>query len=247
MYSERIFILLLVSIMCAGWLSGCIIAVPFSCSMEQVIGSGNIGTREREVPEFNRIHLKGTGRLILDRGDMTTVSIKTDDNILPLIKTEVKGNILEISHESFNLSPTTLEFYITVKELKGLSISGSGDVVGQSLFTMEEFEAVIKGSGDMRLAVDVSRLIAEISGSGSMVLTGEADDFEASIRGSGDIRAHRYVARHATVSIAGSGNCQLGVVESLRADISGSGDVIYAGRPRVESHIRGSGSVKAEN
>jgi len=247
MQSGRIFVLLLVSIMCAGWLSGCIIAVPYSCSMKQIIGSGNVGTREREVPEFNRIHLKGTGRVILDWGDMTTVSIKTDDNILPLIKTEVKGNILEISHESFSLSPTTLEFYITVKELKGLSISGSGDAVGQSLFTMEELEIVIKGSGDMILMVDASRLIAEISGSGSMDLTGEAQDFRASIRGSGDIRASNLETNHAVVSIAGSGNCHLHASESLRAEISGSGDVIYAGRPRVESHIRGSGTVKAEN
>lgn len=246
MNTGRIIFLIAAASMYVGLLSGCIIAVPYSCGVQNIFGTGNVVSLDREVPEFNRIHLKGTGRVILDRGDVTTVAIKTDDNILPLIKTVVKDNVLEISHKSVNLKPTILEFHINVRQLKGISISGSGDVFGQSLFTVEAFEAVIKGSGDMNLAVDASRLIAEIKGSGSMDLTGEAEDFRASIKGSGDIRASNLETNHATVSIAGSGDCHVYASESLRAEISGSGDVIYGGRPMVESHIRGSGSVRSD-
>ena len=230
-----------------GLLSGCIIAVPYGCGMEKIQGSGNVETQVREVEEFTRIHLKGTGRIFLSQGHIRKISITTDDNILPIIKTIVNNNTLNISHESISLKPTTLEYNLSVPIINGVTISGSGDVIGQSNFNTDSFEAVIKGSGDMNLVIDAKRLVADIRGSGSIDFTGSTEEFQVSIKGSGDIRARNLEAKNAVVVISGSGDCRLKAAESLQATIKGSGDVVYRGRPRVESHIKGSGSVKSEN
>jgi hypothetical protein len=181
----------------------------------------------------------------LVRAEVQKVEIKTDENILPLIKTEVKGDLLEISHENYNLRPTTLEIQLSMKRLRGVTISGSGDVSGQSAFEADEFRAEINGSGKMDLAVVASRLATQINGSGSMALTGKADEHQAKINGSGSIRAFGLESKKASISIAGSGDCSLCTSEFLTASISGSGDVIYTGSPRVESRVKGTGSVKA--
>ena len=53
---------------------------------KSVQGSGNIILEEREVSEFNKVHLKGSGNVFLNRGEKQSLTIKTDDNIMPLLK-----------------------------------------------------------------------------------------------------------------------------------------------------------------
>jgi hypothetical protein len=238
---------LVMAAVCSVALASGNLAVADSSGKKTVSGSGDVVIRTREVPEFNRILLKGTGHVYLARGDLQSIEIRTDDNILPLIKTEVRDEVLEISDENYDLKPTALEFHISVKRLKGIRTIGSGDVTGQSTFEADDFSVELNGSGDMNLPIVAARLKTIINGSGSMTLTGETDDYEAAIKGSGDIRGFSLKTKNASVSIAGSGNCGLFVSESLRVDISGSGDVIYLGRPRIESRVKGSGSVKASN
>jgi len=148
-------------------------------------GSGNIITEEREVSEFNKIHLKCSGNVFLTLGEKQTLIIKTDENIMPLIETDVSGKKLTISNGKHYLRPTVLEVFITVNNLEGVAISGSGNVRGKDRFMTDAFYAEISGSGDMDLEVETGRLEAKISGSGSIHLSGKAKDYTVSISGSG--------------------------------------------------------------
>jgi hypothetical protein len=206
-------------------------------------GSGNIITEEREVSEFNKVHLKGSGNVFLTLGEKQTLIIKTDDNIMPLIETDVSGKKLIISHNKHYLRPTLFEVFITVKNLEHVAISGSGNVRGKDRFMADAFYAEISGSGDMDLEVETGRLETKISGSGSIRLAGKAEDYTVSISGSGEINAFDVQAKNVTVKISGSGDCRVHATESLDTKISGSGDVYYKGRPRINTKISGSGSL----
>jgi hypothetical protein len=206
-------------------------------------GSGNIITEEREVSAFNKIHLKGSGKVFLTPGEKQTLIIKTDDNIMPLIETDVSGKKLTISHGRHHLRPTVFEVFITVKNLKGVAISGSGDISGKGRFVTDTFYAEISGSGDVDLELETGRLETKISGSGSIRLAGKAEDYTVSISGSGEINAFDVQAKNISVKISGSGDCRVHAAESLDAKISGSGDVYYKGRPRINTKISGSGSL----
>ena len=89
-------------------------------------GSGNIITEEREVSAFNKIHLKGSGKVFLAPGEKQTLVIKTDDNIMPLIETDVSGNKLSISDGNHHLRPTSfeVEFYPDVAKVGGYAAPG---------------------------------------------------------------------------------------------------------------------------
>lgn len=228
----------------AGILTGCIVIAPGSCNRERVKGSGNVVTEERQVAGFNRVSLKGMGKVKLTRGDRDSIHIITDDNILPLIKTSVSNNRLEISNNNYNLRPTQLEYDITVRELKGISIAGSGDVIGMSRFISDTIKAEIAGSGDISLEVETERLKSGITGSGAIHLSGATNSHDTSITGSGEINAFDLEAQNVSVAISGSGDCRINAAESLTANISGSGDVVYRGRPQIDSRISGSGKLK---
>ena len=234
----------------AAWLfaaifsTGCIIIVPGGCWKETVGGSGNVVTEQREVDEFSTLNLKDPGKVNLIQGEHCSVEIRTDDNILQLIHTTVSGKELTIEHQNYNLKPTTLEFFVTVRQLNGVSIAGSGDVVGKSRFVVDRFSAGISGSGDMRLEVEAARVESSVTGSGSILLAGSSEFHKAKITGSGEIDAKAMKSRNAQVFITGSGDCMLHCSQVLDAEITGSGDVYYTGRPQVNSRIKGSGEVK---
>jgi len=236
-----------VSIVTAILTTGCIVISLNGCGMKTVKGSGNLVTEKRQLSDFNQISLQGTGKVTLSKGDRQYLKIRTDDNVMPLIETDVRNGKLEISHSRWNLRPTTLEYFITVKDLKGASISGSGDISGKDRFVSDDFYTDVSGAGNISLELDVAQLDSNISGSGSIQLRGKANSYDASITGSGKVSAFGMETKNASITITGSGNCRVNVLEKLRAKITGSGDVRYKGQPRITRKITGSGSVKSIN
>ena len=243
----NLFILSTVWVLSGVFIYGCIVIDGHSFRIETVNGSRTIISEEREVPVFNQISLKGSGKVILTRGENQNVRVNTDDNIMPHIQTEVKNGKLLISHERNNLRPTVLKFHITVANLEGVSISGSGDINGNDEFNSDSFYADIAGSGDIAIKVSADRLESNISGSGSIHLSGSANSYDTTITGSGDVDAFELRARDSSVVITGSGNCRISVSDTLRAKITGSGDVLYKGQPQISQSITGSGKVKDRN
>ena len=242
MYKKTISAFLVMSLMMFT-ITGCIVVINGS----SVQGSGNIITQTREVSEFSHIRLKGSGKVILTPGQTQSLEIKTDDNIMPLVETEVSGSKLTISHGNNRLRPTFFEVYITVQNLEGVGISGSGDIVGNGRFVTDSLYVEISGSGDMDLEVETDQLENKISGSGSLQLAGKAEEYTISVSGSGKINAFDVDARHVSVKVSGSGDCRISASESLEARISGSGNVYYKGRPRINTNISGSGSLKSRD
>jgi hypothetical protein len=160
----RLLSLLSISLLAAVIVSGCIVVDLNGCGKETVKGSGEVVAEERRLSEFKTIKLKGVGRVVLTQGPNHSITIQTDDNIMPLIETEIQNDQLVISQGNYNLRPTTLNFNIMVAHLKGIAISGAGDVIGKSRFVSDDFAAKISGSGDMVLELDVAELETAISG-----------------------------------------------------------------------------------
>jgi hypothetical protein len=194
-----------------------------SCSI--AAGSGNAATETREVSGFSSVELSGSGELILEQTGRESLTIEADDNLLPLLTSEVSGDALHLGvRPNTTLRPRKPIIYrLTVRQLGGLQISGSGTVTASN--------------------IQVSRLRVEISGSGRITVKGSADDQELEISGSGEYRADELLSRTLRAQISGSGNAAVNVRESLDVDISGSGSLTYKGNPRVTEEISGSGKL----
>ncbi len=246
--SIKIFFRSIIYILISVFVFGCIVIDLNGCSAQSVKGSGSVISESRQVPEFREIRLEGQGKVELTKGNRPSLEVTTDDNILPSIETKVKDGKLIIAHEKgINLRPTKLNYTITVKDLAGISIAGSGDITGKSRFVSDDFYTYISGSGDIRLELNTAHLTSDIAGSGSIHLSGKADVHQASITGSGEINAFGLETQNVSVSITGSGDCRVQASEKLRAKITGNGDVLYKGHPQISQSITGSGKVKDRN
>jgi hypothetical protein len=213
-----------------------------------VIAPGRTVEETREVSGFNRVVLSGVGHVNLTQGDAELLTVRAPRNVMRRIRTEVRGDTLylEVKTGLFTIvQDRTIEYDVTVKEIEGLRISGSGSVESDSIQT-GMLEISVSGSGDLAIDdLDAERLELSISGSGNFRSAGRADIQLITISGSGEYRAGDLQSQQTTLKISGSGNATVWVEERLDITISGSGDLAYYGNPRVSQRVSGSGSIRS--
>jgi len=212
-----------------------------------VIGSGNVDSETRSVDIFHSAELRGWGNLYITQNGASEISIEAEDNILPLLKTYVTSGKLIIENELLTcIRPTKpVNVYVSMEEVKQLSVSGSGDIIGQTKITSDSLGVAISGSGNIDLDVDAKKLSTSISGSGNAKLKGVATTHDVMFSGSGKIQSYELVTEETTLTISGSGNSEVFASNELDVTISGSGNVYYKGNPaNVNTQISGSGKLE---
>ncbi len=196
----------------------------FSFDFSGEKGSGKIVTEKRDLKGFKGVEVGGVFHVEITAGKDFEVEIETDDNLLPLIKTEVDGDVLEIESEG-RISPSgKIIVRISAPDINELDVSGAANV---SLNGLKNSGLAVDSSGasKVKIAGETAKLTAETSGASKI----DAEDLrvvDASIDGSG--------ASHVEINVSGE----------LTADLSGASKVVYSGTPSaVHKKTSGAGSV----
>lgn len=221
------------------------VLLAFTACSAITIGSRNVITETKQVSNFDRVALEGSGEVIVTQGGSESLTIETDSNIMQYIKAEVEGGTLTLGFkEGVNLVfPSRLIFSVGADDLTSLAVAGSGKIEAEQIET-EDLEVKVGGSGDLRIADLVAgKVKARIGGSGRIDLAGEAASQDVSISGSGKYSAGDVCSESVMVSVSGSGDATVCATESLDANINGSGSVNYYGQPSVNLSGSGSGGI----
>jgi len=237
----KIFPVILVLFLFAG-MSGLFAGCHFPGSIS---GDGKIIKETRSVPSFDGIDISGAFDVSLKQGDTQEVIIETDDNLMPLVKTEVTGGVLKIYTQGPIHHITTMKAYITVKELRKIEVSGAVDLETTGRITVPELKIDASGSSDSKMEISVSRLYLDCSGASKFSFSGNAGDVKLDLSGASDIFAYDLLVENYEMEISGAGKAKINVSKRLRAEISGAGTVLYRGTPtEIDQNISGAGSIK---
>ncbi|CAN5805866.1 head GIN domain-containing protein [soil metagenome] len=207
-----------------------------------VAGSGVITSQSRSVHAFDRIDVGGQYDVVVTVGATRSVVLEGDDNLLPLVRTEVRGGTLHVESDNDLRPSREIRIEIVVETLRGIHSGGSSDVAVRDV-RAPAFEASVSGSSELTANGQFGDLSTSISGSGEIHMNGTADAIDGKVSGSGELDLLQVRARAARIDVSGSGDAAVQVSERLDASVSGSGDVRYSGRPSVNADISGSGSV----
>jgi hypothetical protein len=189
-----------------------------------VTGSGQVATETRSVSGFTAIDLAGSGEVTVEQGNAESLTIEADDNVLPRLTSEVSDSTLKLDKKpGIVTSRSPIRYRVILKNLTGVSVSGSGSVTGQDL--------------------TIQTLRVDISGSGTVNLSGSAVEQDIEVSGSGRYEAAELPSQKAVAEISGSGEIEVAASRELTVDISGSGTVTYSGDPSVQQSISGSGRL----
>ncbi len=178
-----------------------------------VKGSGVRKTENRVVPEFKGVEAGGAFEIEVTAQAENGLEIDGDDNILPLIKTEVRGGVLHIgSDKGFNVSEP-IQIKISTKDIQSLDLSGAS-------------QAIVKNIKNDRFEIDVS-------GASNIKIQGETASLKIDSSGASKIDCEKLTARSVNVSTSGAGTTRVFASEELTAEASGASTIIYSGEPKV--------------
>ncbi|HPM89125.1 MAG TPA: head GIN domain-containing protein [Bacteroidales bacterium] len=218
-----------------------------------IIVTGFASGQQRETRNlrgFDRVSFGIAGNLIIKFGPEFNVVLEGNQRDLEEVVTEISGDKLIIKQESWRFrSEDKVMVTITMPEITGLSVSGSGNAeITDDINDADDLDLSVSGSGKIITAgIVVDEFNCSISGSGDVIIGsgGEADRGEISISGSGGYRGEDFEIDHLAVRVSGSGSCFCKAGDSLQASISGSGNVTYKGDPRIDARVSGSGKVRS--
>ncbi len=210
-----------------------------------VQGSGKVITEQRSVSEVAEVSFAMSGQLIIEQNGSEALTVEADDNIVPLITTDMDGNKLTIAtrpNTGFNATKQIV-FRLSVKDLNSIQSTGSGDIkMGAWNAANAKLEAT--GSGSMEISgITADSIAVSISGSGAIAASGKATKQDVTLSGSGRYDGRLLESTSAKVAVSGSGDATVKVSDSLDAKVSGSGSVRYIGDPTVLTDDTGSGQI----
>jgi Putative auto-transporter adhesin, head GIN domain len=200
-----------------------VVLLVSACSVTK--GSGQVVTETREVSGFTKVELSGSAELTIEKTGTESLSISAEDNLLPQLTSDVSGDTLILGTKpNTSILPTKpITYSVTVKDLTGMAVSGSGSVRVSNLMT--------------------NSLSSKISGSGTITASGAVNDQDVDISGSGRYQAEQMTSKAVKAQISGSGNASVLASDTLDVTISGSGTLTYSGDPKVTQEISGSGKL----
>jgi hypothetical protein len=233
---------LLIAIICCTGCTTPIPSIPNPC----IDGSGKIVTENRSVGDFTRIDMAVPAILTVRQGASPSLIIEGDDNLLPLIVTNVQNGDLIISYSRPCMRPSSpILIQATMQDIQGLTLLGSGEIDSSGILSVYHLDTQLVGSGTMNLSVNATTLNSTITGSGNEQLNGKAATHQIRIPGSGSVHAFGLNTDSTRIEIIGSGNADVNANSALIIQITGSGSVQYTGSVSdIQQSITGSGSVK---
>ena len=201
--------------------------LSIACTKDRLKGDGNIITEVRKPGNFTGMFSSGSSPVTITYGLEFKVEIKGSANLIPKYKTEIRNGVINLGYEQVNVQDDDIEVFITMPEIKTVSMSGSGRLWIDGNFPGHEM---------FRLS---------ISGSSGTTVRGTfpTNEINVDISGSGYAELENIQAKKGDVRISGSGDVRMTVENILKARISGSGKIYYTGNATVDSEISGSGKV----
>lgn len=190
-------------------------------------GSGKRVTQKRDVGSFTSIKTEGAFDVEVVCQKNPGVEIEADDNILPLISTEVSNDVLRLKPTSNYSTDEAPTIKISVPNIEAFSADGAGKIQ-------------ISGVNNDKLQVS-------LNGAPTLTASGTTKMFGIDTNGAAKVDTHNLRTQHAIVDSKGVSKVDLGISNQLDVNVSGPSHVTYSGDPIVNKTVHGPGKVEKRN
>jgi hypothetical protein len=200
----------------------CLLLALTAC-FHGVRGSGVRKSEKRDLPAFTSIETSGAFEVRVDCQKPASFEVETDDNLLPIVQTEVRDGVLRVTTTKSYRSNGGIVLRISVPDLARLKSTGAGKFDISNLKN-DQFEI-------------------QSTGAATVVASGQSKSLTISSTGAGKIDAHDLRASDATVKVTGAAGVDVYATDELDVTVSGAGRVTYSGNPKVSKKVTGAGQV----
>jgi len=223
--------------------------LPFAAACAAFALPASAAERNFMVTDFTKIRVDGPYSVKLTAGVPPSAKATGSSDALDKVSVQVEGQTLVIRKSQSgwggfpgdNPGPVTIA--VGTHDLTAIWLNGSGGlkvnaVDGPSL------DISVVGAGSVAIdKLTVDHLGVGVSGSGSAVLNGTANEAAATISGTSSIDASALKTKNATIGASGAGVVKLSASNTVKVNGEGAVTVELSGNPSCTLNLEGPASV----
>ena len=184
-------------------------------------------------PSFRRLHLAGGPMSVTfspRSSNDTSIELEAEESVHPFIHLDINDVdqlVIRTDQDGEEEIPSLTIFFDRLDELQ---VDGSVDIQSSSSLSSEHFRLVTRGSGSIRLKLNVSDLDVSLHSMGRVKLCGLVHR-QARIRSFGlaDLQCRHLTTRRVDLLSSGLGDVFVSAEEELKINLTGLGTVYYRG------------------
>lgn len=213
----------------------CLLNASCGCSVSTggfhtttIVGSGVPLVEVRSVAPFRRIEVSGAFHVAVNRGVAQGLEVRGDDNLVPLVSTEVEGDTLHVRWKPSSISVRCVKLptvSVTVPDL------AEADLSGTSRLELHDLRA--------------GNLVVALSGASRLSASGEAGSLVLKASGASWSNTTAMRTRRVEAELSGASHASVHATESLTGEASGASTLVHFGSPsRVDVHLSGASKLE---
>lgn len=214
--------------------------------------TGDIISESRNLPYFKQLYVEDNVNVFITQGPMQEVKLQGGENLLPLIKTEVKDSILYIRNDNKcnwarSYKKSVINLHLTMLELRNIFHEGSGLIKSTDTIKAPVIDIWTKSSGDVDLILYVDEVYSHMHSSSDVTLRGYSILQGLYHTGTGYFRASDLYTISSWSHNLSAGNEYFYATMKLSVTNDWVGDIYYKGNPVTNFTGKGTGKFIHEN
>lgn len=204
------------------------VSLPEVSLFSKVKGSGNIAVEKRNTGDFSSIDVGGAFAVEIEAGKDFSLEVEADDNLLPLITTEVSNGTLRIDSNKRFSTGNRIKVRVSAPDIERLEVSGAS-------------KANLNNVQNEKLVVDVG-------GASGVTVKGTTGVLIIDMGGASQVNASGLVTKKTVVDGGGASSAKVNVAEELIVDLGGASRLSYQGNPaEIKKSTSGASRIKQDN
>ena len=225
-------------------------AVMSTVTAPAIRGSGIAKEETRAVGPCDGIDVRSALSAVVTAGPAASVTVRGDDNLVPLVETEVEGSTLYARMRP-NTGYTTklpLELVVTLPRLV-LARADGASTIRATVVAGGDFTAVAAGASTLRLGgIDAAQADLTARGASRIEASGKAGRAHLTAAEASTIQAGALDAQAAEARLGGASHGEVRASASIRGAVAEASSLRVLGHPATSDvAISGASSVRHED
>ncbi len=219
-----------------------------SCFVEGftgIKGNRNVVSEERSIQEnFSAIKVQQGIHLYLTQGNSTEINVEADENIIDLLITEVKDDVLKVYFEKNVYKAKARNVYLTANEISSIRTSSGAYVKSENTLQVNSLVLHSSSGSSIKVYVNADEIESSTSSGADIDIFGKTQFISAKASSGSSIDADELESVDAYAKASSGANIDINVSGKLTAKASSGGDIDYEGDPSdVNKDTSSGGSV----
>ncbi len=215
----------------------------FACKDGKVDGNGRVIEQTRNVSRFKHIIAQNTFTILLVKSDSSFITLRTDENLVPLVHISSDGDSLHIQGDEKIGKPSELVVTVRFSVIETVNLIGALTLTSQKPIVTDKLLLNTTGAAKVEMELVTDSLITEGTGSAKMLFKGSSNFAQIEVDGAGSISAQDFTVDNLNLMLNGACTAVVNARSTLILNLSGACSVLYKGNPKISQNVTGASVI----